>query len=140
MIGYNKQFIVFNLLYVFKYFQALFFIIRYLYIIKMISLCSTIKHLLRNSLFFLFTRNLPDKWHMWLVHVIIITIITPMGLYHWPWLNILIMITQTIIYPFYHQFSDTIPFYQYHIYFSMVLWLASTATEDHCRIPVAWHI
>ena len=22
----------------------------------------------------------------------------------------------------------------------MVLWLASTATEDHCRMPVAWHI
>ena len=23
---------------------------------------------------------------------------------------------------------------------SMVLWLASTATEDHCYMPVAWHI
>ena len=22
----------------------------------------------------------------------------------------------------------------------MVLWLASTATEDHFRMPVAWHI
>ena len=24
--------------------------------------------------------------------------------------------------------------------YCMVLWLASTATEDHCRMPVAWHI
>ena len=23
---------------------------------------------------------------------------------------------------------------------NMVLWLASTATEDHCYMPVAWHI
>ena len=23
---------------------------------------------------------------------------------------------------------------------SMVLWLARTSTEDHCRMPVAWHI
>ena len=22
----------------------------------------------------------------------------------------------------------------------MVLWLASTATEDHCHMPVSWHI
>ena len=42
------------------------------------------------------------------------------------------------------QSGNLITNHKFKVYFCitefMVLWLASTATEDHCRIPVAWHI